>query len=182
MGPDRYPSSCMKGYCVFLDLILFALALAAFSGVPGLGVSRFSVWGERLAAGLMVLAAVAGAAGASAGFCGGEVRLSFFPWPAVGHGAVGLDSLSAFFLLPVFLMGGLGPIYGLCYWPQRRHPANGRKLRLFWGLMVAGMVLLIISRHALIFLLGWEFMALSAFFSLPPRIIMPKVVGRDGSI
>jgi hydrogenase-4 component B len=108
------------------------------------------------------LAGLAGAAGCLCGGSGGPTRL--FPWQAAGSGAVGLDALSAFFLVPVFLVGGLGPLYGLGYWPQRRHPSNGRKLRLFWGLLVAGMALLVISRHALIFLLGWEFMALSAFF------------------
>jgi formate hydrogenlyase subunit 3/multisubunit Na+/H+ antiporter MnhD subunit len=34
---------------------------------------------------------------------------------------------------------------------------------MFWGLMVAGMGLLMISRHAMGFLLGWEVMTLSAF-------------------
>ncbi len=76
----------------------------------------------------------------------------------------GADALSAFFLAPVFLFGGLGSIYGLGYWPQRRHPDSARKLQLFWGLIVAGMGLLIVARHALTFLLGWELMAVSAFF------------------
>jgi hydrogenase-4 component B len=61
-------------------------------------------------------------------------------------------------------MGGLGAIYSLGYWPQRCHPRNGRKLRLFWGLLTAGLALLVISKHAMAFLLGWEVMALSAFF------------------
>ena len=78
--------------------------------------------------------------------------------------SIGIDALSAFFLVPIFLMGALGSIYGLGYWPQSRHPANSRKLVLFWGLLVAGMALLVISRHAMAFLLGWEVMALSAFF------------------
>ncbi len=150
---------------MFLDLTIFAIALAAVSGLPGLVLARSSVWGERIAAACMACAALAGLTGAVAGLCGkGDVPTCFFPWPAVGDAVVGLDPLSAFFLVPVFLMGGLGPVYGLGYWPQRRHTANGRKLRLFWGLMVAGMALLIISRHALAFLMGWEFMALSAFF------------------
>jgi hydrogenase-4 component B len=153
-----------KGFRVFLDLILFAIALAALSGVPGLCLGRTGVAGERVAVAGMTAAAAAGLAGALAGLCANGAEGSFFPWPAAGGGQVGLDPLSAFFLVPVFLMGALGPVYGLGYWPQRRHPGNGRKLRLFWGLMVAGMALLIISRHALSFLLGWEFMALSAFF------------------
>lgn len=148
---------------MFLALTILALVLAALSGVPGLAFPRTSVRGERIAAALMVCAAVAGLAGAAGGL-GGSVATSVFPWPAVGNGLVGLDALSAFFLVPVFLVGGLGPVYGLGYWSQRRHPLNGRKLRAFWGCLVAGMALLVISRHALIFLLGWEAMALSAFF------------------
>jgi hydrogenase-4 component B len=35
---------------------------------------------------------------------------------------------------------------------------------LFWGLLAAGIALLVISRHAMAFLLGWEVMALSSFF------------------
>ncbi|MDX9867727.1 MAG: proton-conducting transporter membrane subunit [Kiritimatiellia bacterium] len=149
---------------MFLDLTLLAIVLAVCSGLAGLFLPRSTAWGERIAAAFMVFAAIAGLAGAAGGLCGRSAAAGFFPWPAAGHGAVGLDPLSAFFLVPVYLMGGLGPLYGLGYWPQRRHPGNGRKLRLFWGLMVAGMGLLIISRHGLIFLLGWEFMALSAFF------------------
>ncbi|MEI7898798.1 MAG: proton-conducting transporter membrane subunit [bacterium] len=149
---------------MFLDLTLFALALAAASGLPGLLSARSSAWGERVATALMLCAAFAGLVSAAGGLCGSGVPSRFFPWPAAGNAVVGLDALSAFFLVPVFLVGGLGPLYGLGYWPQLRHPGNGRKLRLFWGLLVAGMALLVISRHAMAFLLGWEIMALSAFF------------------
>lgn len=149
-----------------LNLVLIATALAAGSGLPGLALRRSSPAGQRLAAGLMGLAALAGLAGALACLLGpqpGAVQTAEFPWPAMGNGLVALDALSAFFLLPVFLMGALGPLYGLGYWPQDRHRRNARKLQLFWGLLVAGMALLIIGRHAMVFLLGWEVMALSAF-------------------
>jgi hydrogenase-4 component B len=82
----------------------------------------------------------------------------------VGDGLVGLDALSAFFLVPIFLVGGLAAIYGLGYWPQSKKPRTGRRLLFFYGLMVAGLALLVIARHALSFLLGWEAMALSGFF------------------
>ena len=150
---------------MFLDLVLLALFLSAFSGLPGLFFPRRSSGGERVAAALMGVAALlglAGAVGAALGWDGPAVRV--FPWFAVGTPEVGLDALSAFFLVPVFLMGGLGPLYGLGYWPQRQHPSNGQRLRLFWGLTIAGMALVVVSRHALALLLGWETMALSAYF------------------
>lgn len=149
-----------------LNLILIAIALAAGSGLPALALPRASLAGQRLAAGIMCLAASLGLGGAASCLIGAApeaVPLALFPWPAMGNGFVALDPLSAFFLTPVLLMGALGPLYGLGYWPQDRHKRNARKLQLFWGLLVAGMALLVIGRHAMIFLLGWEVMALSAF-------------------
>ena len=147
-----------------LDLVCLALLLAAASGLPGLGLRRRLAGGERSATLLMGIAALAGLAGAAGGLGGAAGATRLFPWPAADHGLVGLDSLGAFFLVPVFLIGGLGPLYGLGYWPQRHHPDTGVRLRLCWGALTAGMGLLIISRHALIFLMGWEIMALAAFF------------------
>jgi hydrogenase-4 component B len=58
----------------------------------------------------------------------------------------------------------LGSIYGLDYWKQTEHAGNGRKLRLFYGTMAAGMALLVVASNSIVFLVGWEIMALSAFF------------------
>ena len=149
---------------MLLDLTLFAIALFGASGVPGLLMPRASDRGERIAAIMIASATLIGLLCAVVALFAGETRTAFFPWPAAGNGSTGLDALSAFFLIPVFLIGGLGAFYGLGYWPQFRHPSNGRKLRLFWGLLIAGMGLLLISRHAMSFLLGWEVMALSGLF------------------
>src|SRR4029079_8171530 len=43
-------------------------------------------------------------------------------------------------------------------------PGNGRKLRLFYGWLTAGMALLVIARNSIVFLFGWAILALSAFF------------------
>ena len=147
-----------------LALILVAIALAAASGFPGLYLSRRSVWGQRIAAGLTCSGAILGLAGGALAFGMDSASGLIFPWPSMGSSVVGVDGLSAFFLVPIFLMGGLGSLYGIGYWPQSRHCRNGRKLSLFWGLVLAGMALLVISKSALAFLLGWEVMALSAFF------------------
>ena len=77
---------------------------------------------------------------------------------------MGIDGLSAIFLAPVFLISLLGNVYGLGYWKQTEHPENGRKLRLFYGTLTAGMALLVIARNGILFLFGWEIMAISAFF------------------
>jgi hydrogenase-4 component B len=75
-----------------------------------------------------------------------------------------LDGLSAVFLLPIFLIFLLGSIYGLSYWRQTEHPENGRKLRMFYGLLTASMAVVVLAKNALLFLMGWEVMALAGFF------------------
>jgi formate hydrogenlyase subunit 3/multisubunit Na+/H+ antiporter MnhD subunit len=91
-----------------------------------------------------------------------ELRL---PWSIPGgEFHLALDGLSVLFLLPVFLIFLLGSIYGLGYWKQTEHPDNGRKLRLFYGLLTAGMAVVVLAKNALLFLMGWEIMALGGFF------------------
>lgn len=145
------------------DLVIIAICLAALSGLPGLCLPRRTAWGQRVAVWTMVAGSILGLIGASLSW-GGDLSTRSFPWPAAGNSVIGIDGLSAFFLIPIFLMGAAGSVYALGYWPQMQHPQNGNRLRLFWGLLVAGMALLVISRHAMAFLFGWEVMALSAFF------------------
>jgi hydrogenase-4 component B len=144
-------------------LVLGGIALAAASGVPGLFLGRRSRLGERLALGLL------------AGFAG-LTMLGALRALLIAHGPLDLpgslpggplrvevDPLSAMFLISVAIVPLLGAVYGLGYWPQRDHPDDGRKLRLFYGLVCAGMAFLIVARSAVVFLAGWEVMALAAF-------------------
>ncbi len=147
-----------------LPLILAALCLTGASGVPGLLLPGTSPWGQRMAAFLMALGALAGLGGVFCSYAAPEAATYILPWPPTGWSVLGVDALSAFFLVPVFLVGGLGSLYGLGYWRQREHPRNGARLAFFWGVLIFGMGLLVISRHAMAFLLGWEVMALAAFF------------------
>jgi len=137
----------------------------AASGLGGVFLPRRSASSQWIAATLTVSAAVAGLTGAGLELACRQVDTLVLPFTVMGGQPVlAVDALSAFFLVPVFLMGSLGSIYGLGYWPQSHHLRTGGKVSLFWGLLVAGMALLIISRSGLVFLLGWEVMALSAFF------------------
>ena len=148
-----------------LDLVLIGTALAAASGFPGLCLDRRSPGGERIAAALMACASTLALLGAGLALAAGPGDAPAVAMPLMNAtGTLAIDPLSAFFLFPIHVMGGLGAVYGLGYWRQEDHPANGRRLRLFWGLLVAGMSVLVLARHALLFLLGWEVMALSAFF------------------
>jgi hydrogenase-4 component B len=146
-------------------LVTFGLVVCAVSGVPGLFCSRHTSTGQRITTVLAVAGCGLGLFGVGVFWYAGEDTALSLPWPIPGGELrLGMDGLSAVFLVPIFLVAMLGSIYGLGYWRQTEHPENGRKLRLFYGLLPAGMALLVIARNSLVFLFGWEAMALSAFF------------------
>ncbi len=156
-----------------IDLVLFGLLLGAGSGFPGLFLRRGSLAGQWLATLLAVLGSALGLAGVGLFWATGDDSAIELPPYLLSFGQLtaglppprlALDGLSAFFLVPIFLIALLGQVYGLGYWKQTDHPENGRGLRLFYGLLTAGMALLVTARHSLLFLFGWEIMALSAFF------------------
>lgn len=146
-------------------LVLLGLVLAALSGVPGLLCGRWSMSGQWASMLLTGMGAGLGLGGIAAFWATNASQPIVLPWPIPGaEFSVAVDGLSAIFLLPIFLISLLGTVYGLSYWKQTAHPHNGRKLRLFYGTLTGGMALLVIARNGVLFLFGWEIMALSAYF------------------
>jgi len=149
-------------------LVVVGIGLAAFSGVPGLFTARHGRGGERAATALLATGAACAIAGAVRVLIAPETAEPLrFAW-SVPAGAlhVEVDALSAMFVIQVFGLAALGAIYGLGYWAQAAHPDNGRKLRACYGLTVAGMGLLAVGRNVVLFMAGWEVMAIGAFLSI----------------
>jgi len=76
---------------------------------------------------------------------------------------LGMDPLTAFFLLPVYLLTALAALYGHAYFRR----TETRPLGFSWfcyNLLAASMALVLVSRNALLFLFAWEIMAVSSFF------------------
>jgi hydrogenase-4 component B len=96
---------------------------------------------------------------------GGPPEAARLTWDAA-HGAfaVELDPLGAFFLVPVLLLSALAAVYGGNYLLAYRGRKSLGIAWSFYGAFVAGMVMVVIARTALLFLLSWEVMSLSAFF------------------
>jgi len=149
-------------------LVIAAIAAFAISGLPGLLAGRTSPRGERIAVALVIAGAGAGIVGAGRALVAPETSAPILlPWSVPGGNFhVELDALSAVFVIQVCLLSALSSIYGLQYWRQADHPTNGRKLRAFTGLMVAGMLLLAVARNLVLFMVGWEVMAIGAFMAV----------------
>ncbi|MBI3848363.1 MAG: oxidoreductase [Planctomycetes bacterium] len=82
------------------------------------------------------------------------------------HGAfcIGIDPLSAFFLLPILGLSALAAIYGGNYLLAYRDKKSLGSTWFFFNLFVAGMISVVIARTAFLFLVAWEVMSLSAYF------------------
>jgi hydrogenase-4 component B len=145
--------------------VVLAIVLLALSGVPGLFLDRRLASGQWLSILLMGPGCILGIAGASLAYSPGYTQEIVVPWSVPGgQFAVALDGISIIFLFPIFVIALLGSMYGLQYWKQSEHQSNGRKLRLFYGLLSASMALVVVARNSMLFLAAWEIMALSAFF------------------
>jgi len=86
-----------------------------------------------------------------------------------------LDALSAAFLLPLHLVAGLGIVYGRDYWPLASRKGAGRSVRFFFALLVASLSLVFLARQGILFLTGWEGMAICAFFLIGTDHEKPEV-------
>ena len=159
-----------------LLLLLLAIALMGFSGVPGCLMPPRSAVGQRVATGLMLAGGLLGLACVAALFAGHSAPSLRWAWGAPQSSfAIAADPLAALFLLPVFTVPMLGSVFGLGYWKQSEHPSNGRRLGLFYGLLAGSMALVVLARDGVLFLVAWEVMALSAYFAATAEDEKPEV-------
>ncbi len=148
-------------------LVIVAALLAAVSGLP-LPLRLLSpVPAQRLSIVLICLSAASGLYGALACLLGSNItvyQLSLtLPF---GPHLLALDHLAALFCLPILLVAACCAIYSLEYWPAALQPRSTAKITLFFGLLVAALLMILLARSGGLFLLAWEVMALAAYFVL----------------
>ncbi len=151
-------------------LILIGALLCMASSLPALLAGRD---GLRASTVTVIAGALTGLAGSAIGL------MSPRSWAAVPWGVpdgvlvVSVDSLSAFFAAPVFLLAGVGGLYADRYWPADRGHATA--VRCFFGLMLGALALVMTAGHTMFFLAAWEIMAISAFFLVATEHEEPDV-------
>jgi len=157
-------------------LAVAALVLASASGAVGFLPRRLGAAADRLWAATMV---AGGACGLASGLCtlvSGAARDLELPWSVpAGRLVIRVDALSAVFVVQISLIAALGAIYAIGYWAEREHASNARRLRAAYGVMTGGMLLLVVARNAVLFLIGWELMALAAFLAVTTEHEKPEV-------
>jgi len=147
-------------------LVLAAIILAGFSGVPGLFL-RHGALGQRLAtSGALLASLLALPALVRLLLAGGEERYQLAWNLPFGACEVALDPLSLFFLIPIFLIFPAGSLYACGYWPAADRRASEPCVTFFYGLLCAAMALVVVARNGALFMIAWEMMALSGYFLL----------------
>ncbi|NCP03308.1 MAG: hydrogenase [Deltaproteobacteria bacterium] len=155
--------------------LLCGIVLMGVSGLAGLIGSRARDGGQKLACAL-ILVGVTLCLPALLKVLAPTATVINWRWAVPGgQFLLELDAISAAFILPLLLVVALGAIYGLGYWRHREHPANATKLQIFYGLISAAMIVLLLARNSLLFLMAWEVMALAGYFLITTEDHKPEV-------
>jgi formate hydrogenlyase subunit 3/multisubunit Na+/H+ antiporter MnhD subunit len=144
-----------------MNLVLAALAGLAGSGVLALLCGRAGRLATAIGVSSAWLASAIGILGALKALSSGATETFHAAWPVPGGAfALELDPLSAWFLLPIFL---LAPPVALAAagWLRRRSGAAGHWL--LFHVVIAAMVLVVLARNTVLFLMAWETMVLAAW-------------------
>ncbi|HEY3451537.1 MAG TPA: proton-conducting transporter membrane subunit [Myxococcales bacterium] len=147
-----------------MHLLVLAFVLLLGSGFVALALSRRPVASGAVGTLGAVAACAVAAVPAVQALLSGRTESLSLPWGApVGDLLLGLDPLSAFFLLPLLLLSALTAIYGRPYLlAYRDHKSLGPPTFAF-NLLVASMVGVLLARGAVLFLVSWEVMTLAAY-------------------
>ncbi|MDD2542718.1 MAG: proton-conducting transporter membrane subunit [Desulfuromonadaceae bacterium] len=143
---------------------LFAALVIGCAGIPGLFLRKPGP-GQIISAVATILAALAGVPATLLLLFSQTTTTYALAWSLpFGPCELVIDPLSAFFLLPVFLVAAAGSLFAVGYWPAAEHRATERGLTFFYGLLASSMAILLMARNGVFFIMVWEVMALSAYF------------------
>ena len=148
-----------------MNIILISFAILLFSGILSCVFNRFhrlsNIIGSAGSAAACVMG-VASLVGIALEPAGSALNM---PWSVpFGSFAVAADSLSLLFLLPIYIVSGLSALYGFEYLQHYYGKKNIGSAWLFYNILILSMVLVVVSRNAMLFLLAWEMMSVSSFF------------------
>ncbi len=148
-----------------MTFLVNALFIFAMGGLFSLCTTRRPFLANCFGAGGAILGSIVGLIPATQSLLDGTNWKFEFSWSLPGGNfGVGIDPLSAIFLVLILFLGAVTALYGAAYlWPYRSKKSLGVSWALFNGLLIS-MVLVVVARNAMLFLLAWECMALASYF------------------
>lgn len=145
-------------------MILQLVALVVVLAGAGLtAVAQTDMARRRWSCGAVLVGALCGAIGAALHLWSGTNitwTLAGEPLPGL-HLTLGLDPLSAFFLVMVWAVAALTAWFAFDY---LRGDAHLLTTAAWFPILVASMAVVVLARNSLLFVLAWELMSLASFF------------------
>jgi hydrogenase-4 component B len=86
----------------------------------------------------------------------------------LSQATITLDSVSAFFALPVVVLGSISAFFAAATSNPRNEQYPGAYW-FFYNLLMAGMLTLLCTSNAVLFIMAWEIMSVAAFFLIAHR-------------
>jgi hydrogenase-4 component B len=148
-----------------IPILLGASALLVLFGLLSLLLARAPGVSHAVGSAGITAASLAGLAATISALVLGDSSSVTLPWnPVIGSSfSIGFDSLTGFFLLPIFGLSAVCAVFGAGY---LSHGYRGRGTGahwLFYGLLVSSMALVVLARNGVLFLVAWEVMSLSSW-------------------
>ncbi|MCD8351584.1 MAG: hypothetical protein LUC93_13330 [Planctomycetaceae bacterium] len=147
-----------------LQYVTWAIMAYGVGGIAAWALRRRAVAASHLGALGCILAAGLGLYGVGGCLFLRQLESSRQLWNVpLASMNLGLDSLSAWFLIPVFLVGGLVAIAALRNLPGDYAANRPHEHWLFLNFTLGGAALAIVARNAVLFLFAWELMTVASF-------------------
>ncbi|MDY4521478.1 MAG: proton-conducting transporter membrane subunit, partial [Bacteroidales bacterium] len=156
---------------VYIYLFLF-VAIATLLSAISCRHFKPTFWGPSLA---VALSAIGIALSISS--LGSTTSIAQFSHPVFGKSAFICDTLSSWFLIIVSILFALGSFYGRGY--LAHYKTTTAQLTLHWVAFIitlAGIFVLLTTQNLVVFLLGWEMMAIGSFFAVIFEYEHPQVL------
>ena len=162
---------CKVDTVVYIYLFLF-VAIATLLSAIYCRHFKPTFWGPSLA---VALSAIGIALSISS--LGSTTSIAQFSHPVFGKSAFICDTLSSWFLIIVSILFALGSFYGRGY--LAHYKTTTAQLTLHWVAFIitlAGIFVLLTTQNLVVFLLGWEMMAIGSFFAVIFEYEHPQVL------
>ncbi len=150
---------------IALSLVVGAGAVLGVSALIVVLAGRSNRVALGVGSGGALLAALVGLPGAITALVSGASTDVALPWSLpVGSLRLGLDPLSAFFLVAVFVVFGLTALYGIGYLAGYHDERRLAPVTAGFNVLFASLLLVVLARDGVTLLLGWEAMSVSSYF------------------
>lgn len=147
-----------------MDTLFVSMAVILAGGVAGLLFFRQFTLMKLVAIATISVGCGIGLFFTLPNLLSGAAQTVSYNWLHLFTLAFKLDSVSHFFLIPIFVIPPLALVYSFHYLENKEKKLRAGVNYFFFSILVASMALVVMSANMITFLLTWELMSLSSFF------------------